>query len=86
MNVSTVRGRKASIAELFKHMQEDAIEPDGQLIYICHGDCYEDAVLLSDMIKEAYPACRVMIDYVGPVIGAHSGPGTLALFYLGTKR
>lgn len=86
INVSKVRGRRASVDALFDKMKETAVEPEHQLIYICHGDCPEDAEYLSNKIKAAYPECEVMIGYTGPVIGSHSGPGTLALFFLGGKR
>ena len=86
IKVSTARGRKASIVALLNKMKATVIDPEEHLFYICHGDCLDDATLLSDMIKEAYPNAPVMIDYVGPVIAAHSGPGTLALFYLGKER
>lgn len=86
INVSKVRGRRASIDAMFDKIAETAIAPEGQLYYICHGDCIEDAEYLADKIKKAYPASEVMIGYTGTVIGAHSGPGTLALFFLGTER
>ena len=86
INVAKVRGRKASIDAMFDKIKETAIAPEGQLYYICHGDCLADAEYLADKIKAAYPECEVMIDYTGAVIGAHSGPGTLALFFLGTTR
>lgn len=86
INVAKVRGRRASIDAMFDKIKETAIAPEGQLYYICHGDCIEDAEYLSSKIKAAYPACEVMIGYTGTVIGAHSGPGTLALFFLGTAR
>ena len=86
VNVSKVRGRRAAIDALFDKLKETAIEPEQQLIYICHGDCIEDAEYLKGRILEAYPSSRVMIGYTGPVIGSHSGPGTLALFFLGGKR
>lgn len=86
INVAKVRGRRASITAMVDKVAETGIEPDSQLMYICHGDCIGDAQLLSDMIKEKYPNCEIMIDYTGPVIGAHSGPGTLAIFYIGTER
>lgn len=86
VNVAKARGRKAAIAELANKLTETGINPENQLIYICHGDCYDDAQLLSSMVKEKYPDCEIMIDYTGPVIGAHSGPGTLALFFVGTER
>lgn len=86
VKVSTVRGRKNSLKELAKKMAETAIDPQNQTIYIAHGDCLEDAQYLADCIKETCGYKDILIDYVGPVIGAHSGPGTIALFYLGTER
>ncbi len=86
VNVAKARGRRAAITEIANKLTETGINPENQLIYICHGDCYDDAKTLSDMIKEKYPDCEIMIDYTGPVIGAHSGPGTLALFFIGTQR
>ena len=55
-------------------------------MFISHGDCLEDAEYLAGLLRERYHVPRVEINYVGPVIGSHSGPGTLALFFLGTKR
>ncbi len=86
INVAKARGRRASITAMVDKLVETGINPENQLMYICHGDCFEDAQLLSDLVKEKYPACEIMIDYTGPVIGAHSGPGTLALFFIGTER
>lgn len=86
INVSKVRGRRASIDAMFDKIAETAIAPEGQLYYICHGDCIADAEYLSARIKEKYPESEVMIGYTGTVIGAHSGPGTLALFFLGNER
>ena len=86
INVSKARGRRAAIAALAQKLDETGIDPNSQLMYICHGDCIDDANLLASIVKEKYPNCEIMIDYTGPVIGAHSGPGTLALFYLGTER
>ena len=86
IKVSTVRGRKNSLKELANKMAETAIDPQNQTIFIAHGDCLDDAKYLADCIKEGCGYKDVIIDYVGPVIGAHSGPGTIALFYLGTHR
>ncbi len=86
INVSKVRGRRASIDAMFDKIAATAIQPEEQLYYICHGDCIEDAEYLANKIKEKYPKCEVVIGYTGTVIGAHSGPGTLALFFLGTER
>jgi fatty acid-binding protein DegV len=55
-------------------------------MFISHGDCLADAEYLAKILKETYGVPEVIINHVGPVIGSHSGPGTLALFYLGSKR
>ena len=86
IKVSTARGRRASIKALFDKIEETAIEPEQQIYFISHGDCLEDAEELADMIRNKYQGVEVVIDYVGAVIGAHSGPGTLALFFLGSVR
>ena len=86
INVTKVRGRRAAIVALLEKMKESAINPENQTVYICHGDCYDDAKLLADMITEEFGITDILIDFTGPVIGAHSGPGTLALFYIGTER
>lgn len=81
--VSKVRGRKKAIAALADHfgMSVDHMDPAKQMVYISHGDCLEDAQELATILKERYGIGEPMITYVDPVIGAHSGPGTLALFY-----
>lgn len=86
INVSKVRGRKAAITELANRMEKLAVHPEDQDIFISHGDCIEDAEKLASIIKERFGNDRITISYVGPVIGAHSGPGTLALFFLGEHR
>lgn len=86
INVAKARGRKAAIEALFNKMKETAIEPQTQTVFISHGDCIEDAEYLADKIKKEFGIKDIEISYVGPVIGAHSGPGTLALFFLGTNR
>lgn len=86
VKTGTVRGRRASVTALFEKMKESKIEEDEGQVYICHGDCYEDARALADMIEREYSHIHVMIAYVGPVIASHSGPGTLGLFYLCKER
>ena len=86
INVSKVRGRKAAITELANRMEKLAVHPEDQDIFISHGDCIEDAEKLASIIKERFGNDRITISYVGSVIGAHSGPGTLALFFLGEHR
>ena len=84
--VDKQRGRKASVRRLADEMQRLAINPAEQKVYISHGGCEEDAKTLAGIIRERMGTTDITIGYVGPVIGAHSGPGTLALFFLGTER
>ena len=87
INVSKARGRKPSIQALAAKLGETGIgDPADQVIYISHGDCIEDAEYLAGIIREKYNPKKIVIGYVGAVIGAHSGPGTLALFFLGKER
>lgn len=86
IKASTARGRKASIDALFAKAKETAIDIADQTVFISHGDCIEDAEYLAEKIKSELGVKEVIISYVGPVIGAHSGPGTLALFFMATKR
>ena len=67
-------------------MEQTAIDPREQTVFISHGDCPEDAALVAQMVKDRFGVQNVYTNYVGPVIGAHSGPGTLALFYYGIER
>ena len=86
INMAKVRGRKASIAALAKKMGETMLPGENDTVFICHGDCLEDAEQLAQMVKEQYGVKDVLIYYVGAVIGSHSGPGTLALFFMGKER
>jgi DegV family protein with EDD domain len=86
IKVGTVRGRKASVNALFDKTKETIINPTEQVMFICHGDCVEDAEYVAERFKNELGVKDVIIGYVGSVIGSHSGPGTLALFYLGTER
>lgn len=82
-----VRGRKKSLNALVDHMEKTAIKPiEDQMVFITHGDCLEDAEYVAAQVKERFGVLDVVINYVDPVIGAHSGPGTMALFFLADKR
>lgn len=83
---SKARGRKRSIEELCKHCVERIVEPEGQTIAISHGDCEADARELEAKIRARLPVGECIIHAVGPVIGAHSGPETLALFFWAEGR
>lgn len=84
--VSKARGRKSSLLELVDHMEKTAIDPASQTVFISHGDCEGDARFVADEIRRRFGTQQIYINYVGPVIGNHSGPGTLALFFLGSQR
>lgn len=86
ISMGKARGRNASIKALVDKMEETAIEPAGQTVFICHGDCQDDAEKMADMIRERMGVQTIRIGAIGPVIGAHSGPGTLAVFYIGSER
>ena len=86
VNVSKVRGRRTSILALAEKYGELCDDEGNKKFYISHGDCLEDAELLAKTIEEKYGAKTGLITNVGPVIGAHSGPGTLALFFVGKER
>ncbi len=86
INIGKARGRQASLKALVDRMEETAIDSGSLTVFISHGDCLEDARTVAEMVKERFGVQDVYINYVGPVIGAHSGPGTLALFYMGTER
>jgi DegV family protein with EDD domain len=80
------RGRRASLDALADHMEETAIDPGSQIVFISHGDCQEDANYLADEIRRRMGVKNFVIGNCGPVIGTHSGPGTMALFFFGTRR
>lgn len=84
--VSKARGRKAAIAALAAKTAELGLPGENDTMFISHGDCIEDAQYLEKLLKEKYGVKNVFISYIGAVIGSHSGPGTLALFFLGKKR
>ncbi len=86
VNVSKARGRKASIEALAKKLEETGLPGENETVFICHGDCIADAQYLENLVKEKYGVKEVYTYYTGGVIGSHSGPGTLALFFLGTHR
>lgn len=86
INMTKTRGRKAAIDAMVKKAQELGAGYDNSTMFISHGDCLTDAEYLSRQLKEKCGVKDVVISYVGAVIGSHSGPGTLALFFLGSHR
>ena len=84
--VSKVRGRRQSLDALVQKMEETAIQPADQTVFISHGDCLADAEYVANRVREKFGVKNIYINFVGPVIGAHSGPGTVALFFIGEHR
>lgn len=81
-----VNGRKKSINAIVERFKTNATDPKNQVLAICHGDCLKEAEYLANKIKEETGVEEIIINYLDPVLGAHAGPGTLALFYLGKER
>ena len=86
ISMAKARGRKASIDALVRKVSELGQDYDNSTMFISHGDCREDAEYLAAQLREKCGVKEVFISYVGAVIGSHSGPGTVALFFLGTHR
>lgn len=88
--LSKVRGRKKSLVTLVDNMEKqiggyiEENKRDG--VFIGHGDVEEDARFVADLVKERFGIESFLINYVGPVIGSHTGPGIMALFFMGEKR
>ena len=81
--IGKIRGRKHAMKELVSKMIANADMDTWNYVFISHGDCEEDAERVKAMVEEAFPQAKVVISYVGAVIGAHTGPGVIALCYLG---
>ncbi len=85
-SVCNVRGRKKALLKLVDNMSEQMEGYQNDIIFISHGDCIEDAEFVAAQVRERFGIQNILIDYVSPTIGAHSGPGTVALFHLGKNR
>ena len=81
-----IKGKKKALRFLVNEVREKAVDTENEILYICHGDCLEEAETLRDMILEEVKFKNVIISYVGNVIGAHAGPGVLAAVFLGSNR
>lgn len=80
------RGRAFSLESMVELMKDRITEPKKQTIFISHGDCLEEAQAVGKMITEKYHVKEIIYNHIGPIIGAHSGPGTIAIFFMGTYR
>lgn len=88
VNIGKVRGRKQSLDALVQKMivKTEDVGDRNKYVFIAHGDCEKDALYLADRIKSVFGIPAKIINHIGPVIGAHSGPGTVALFFIGADR
>ena len=84
--VGKARGRKASLKALLDAIERLAIEPEKQTMFICHADCEEEAKQVAAEIQRRFGTTDIRIHYIGPVIGSHTGPNTMGLFFVGTER
>ena len=84
--VGKARGRKAAIKTLLDKIGTWGIHPENQTMFICHADCEEDAKAVAQTIKDRFGTPTVHINYIGPVIGSHTGPDTMGIFFVGTQR
>lgn len=80
------RGRKASLLALVDHMEKTAVDPEEYPVFISHGDCREDADFVAEEVRRRLGVKQVFINYVGPVIGSHTGAGVMTLFFVGRSR
>ena len=86
VKVATARGRKKAIEALAAKYAELSYEEKNTPIFISHADCLEDAQQLVDMIEQRHGGKVTLLSEIGPVIGSHAGPGTIALFFVGKHR
>ena len=88
VNIDKVRGRKKSLSGLVDKMEEKigSYRHKNDVIFISHGDCLEDAKYVAKQVEERFGYTEFMYNNVGATIGAHAGPGTVALFFLGDER
>lgn len=81
-----VHGRKRSLRQLVSKMEDLSINPNEQIIFIGHGGCIDDAKYVKDLIYDNFNPKDVVINHIGPIIGSHSGPKTVALFFYGSNK
>lgn len=88
INIAKIRGRKKALQELVNYMQkkQENYAGENDTVMIAHGDCLEDAEYVRDLVREKFGVEKIMINMLGPVIGTHTGPGLVALFFMGESR
>ncbi|MGI5891920.1 MAG: DegV family protein [Bacillota bacterium] len=84
--VGKARGRKKALTALVEQMEKTCVNPEEQVVFIGHGDYEEDAIYVADLIRSKFKVKDIIITHIGPIIGAHTGPGVLSIFFFGNKR
>lgn len=84
--LTNVRGRKKALTTLVDNMEARIAGYENDIVFISHGDCLDDAQFVADLIKERFGIQNYIINMISPTIGAHSGPGTVALFFMGSEK
>ncbi len=84
--IKKARGREYSLSSMVELIKDHTESLKGQTIFISHGDCIEEAEKVGKMIMDIYEPNEIIYNEIGPIIGAHSGPGTIAVFFMGFKR
>ena len=85
-SIGKCRGRKAALNHLLDRMAESFDPEIDDTVFVGHGDCPEDAAYLAEKIRERFGVKQVHINYIGAVIGSHTGPGVAVIFFYGKKR
>lgn len=80
------KGRKRALKTMLEKIEQNVENPEDQLIVVLHADAPEDAKYLEDKIREKFNPKELWVNYVGPVIGTHCGPGTIAILFMGKER
>ncbi len=86
INIDKVRGRRKSLNALVDRMEQQVQGFENDTVFISHGDCLEEALYVAEQVEKRFGISDILINHVGPTIGAHSGPGTMALFFMGQPR
>ena len=81
-----VRGRRKSLVELANHMEKFCVSPEKQTIFIGHGDCIDDAGTLASIVEQRFALKNIAVSYIGPIIGAHTGPDVMTLCFFGSEK
>ncbi|HOI47307.1 MAG TPA: DegV family protein [Bacilli bacterium] len=84
--IKKARGRQSSLTTIVELMRSLIVNPESQTIFISHGDSMEDAAAVGTMIQTEFKIKDIVYNNIGPIIGAHSGPGTISVFFVGNSR